>query len=38
MPTNMRIADRAYILETGAIIQTGSGKDLLHDPVVKRHI
>ena len=28
-------AHRAYVLETGRIVKTGSGTDLLHDPSVK---
>jgi branched-chain amino acid transport system ATP-binding protein len=28
-------AHRAYVLETGLIVKTGSGADLLHDPSVK---
>ncbi|HWS33731.1 MAG TPA: ABC transporter ATP-binding protein, partial [Actinoplanes sp.] len=28
-------ANRAYVLETGRIVKTGTGQDLLHDPAVK---
>jgi branched-chain amino acid transport system ATP-binding protein len=28
-------AHRAYVLETGRIVKTGTGRDLLHDPAVK---
>jgi len=28
-------AHRAYVLETGRIVKTGTGQDLLHDPAVK---
>jgi len=28
-------ADRAYVMETGRIVKTGTGADLLHDPAVK---
>ena len=28
-------ADRAYVLETGRIVKTGTGAELLHDPAVK---
>ena len=28
-------ADRAYVLETGRIVKTGTGRELLHDPAVK---
>lgn len=31
----LRIADRAFVLETGKIIMEGSGKDLLNDPKIK---
>jgi len=30
------IADRAYVLETGRILLSGSGDDLLHNPAVRR--
>ncbi len=30
------IADRAYVIETGQILLTGSGDDLLHNPAVRR--
>lgn len=32
----LSVADRGYVLETGNIILTGAGKDLLVDPEVKR--
>jgi ABC-type branched-subunit amino acid transport system ATPase component len=32
----LEIADRAYVLETGQILLTGSGDDLLHNPAVRR--
>jgi len=32
----LKIADRAYIMETGRIVKEGSGKDLLNDPDVKK--
>jgi branched-chain amino acid transport system ATP-binding protein len=31
----LSIAHRAYVLETGSIVKTGAGKDLLADPAVK---
>jgi len=31
----LSIANRAYILETGSIVKTGAGRDLLDDPSVK---
>ncbi len=31
----LEIAHRAYVLETGRVIKTGQGKDLLYDPQVK---
>jgi len=31
----LEIANRAYVLETGSMVLTGSGHDLLHDPKVK---
>jgi len=31
----LEISHRAYVLETGEIVLSGSGKDLLHDPKVK---
>lgn len=31
----LRLADRAYVLETGSIKQTGAGSELLHDPAVR---
>lgn len=30
------IADRAYVIETGRILLSGRGEDLLHDPAVRR--
>jgi len=32
----LAIADRAYVLETGRILLSGSGDDLLHNPAVRR--
>jgi ABC-type branched-subunit amino acid transport system ATPase component len=32
----LAIADRAYVLETGQVLITGSGDDLLHNPAVRR--
>lgn len=32
----LQIADRAYVLETGRIVLTGAGKDLLHNEEVKK--
>jgi ABC-type branched-subunit amino acid transport system ATPase component len=32
----LAIADRAYVIETGQILMTGSGDDLLHNPAVRR--
>jgi ABC-type branched-subunit amino acid transport system ATPase component len=32
----LEIADRAYVLETGQILLTGTGDDLLHNPAVRR--
>ena len=32
----LRIADRAYIMETGEILQEGTAADLAHNPEVKR--
>jgi branched-chain amino acid transport system ATP-binding protein len=32
----LEISDRAYVLEVGAIIMEGPGKDLLGDPVVRK--
>lgn len=32
----LQIADRGYVLETGQIVKTGMGSDLLMDPEVKR--
>jgi ABC-type branched-subunit amino acid transport system ATPase component len=32
----LAIADRAYVLETGQILLTGTGEDLLHNPAVRR--
>ena len=32
---SLEIAHRGYVLETGNIVLTGSGQNLLHDPKVK---
>ncbi len=32
----LEVANRAYVLETGSIVQTGSGKELLSSPDVQR--
>jgi ABC-type branched-subunit amino acid transport system ATPase component len=32
----LAIANRAYVIETGQILLTGSGEDLLHNPAVRR--
>jgi branched-chain amino acid transport system ATP-binding protein len=32
----LEIADRAYVIETGSILLTGSGDELLHNPAVRR--
>ena len=32
----LKIADRAYVLETGLITKEGRGKDLLNDPVIRK--
>ena len=32
----LSIADRAYVLETGSIVMTGSGQELLHDDRVRQ--
>ena len=32
----LKIADRAYIIETGRIVKHGNGKELLNDPDVKK--
>ncbi len=32
----LEIADRAYVIETGRILLSGSGADLLHNPAVRR--
>lgn len=32
----LSIADRAYLLETGRVVQSGAARDLLHDPNVQR--
>jgi branched-chain amino acid transport system ATP-binding protein len=32
----LAIADRAYVIETGQILLTGSGSELLHNPAVRR--
>ena len=31
----LSLADRAYVLETGSIVKTGTGADLLHDPSIR---
>ena len=31
----LSVADRAYVLETGRVVTTGSGQDLLEDPAIK---
>jgi branched-chain amino acid transport system ATP-binding protein len=31
----LKIASRAYVLETGQIVKSGTGEELLHDPAVK---
>ena len=30
------IADRAYVLETGKVVKTGCGSDLISDPDIKK--
>lgn len=32
----LHVADRAYVMETGRITMTGTGKDLLEDDAVKK--
>ena len=32
----LSVADRAYVLETGRVVTTGSGRDLLEDPAIKK--
>jgi branched-chain amino acid transport system ATP-binding protein len=32
----LELSDRAYVLEQGRITRTGSGKELLGDPEVKK--
>ena len=32
----LSIADRAYVLETGKIVKTGPGRDLISDPDIKK--
>ena len=32
----LSIADRAYVLETGKIVKTGKGSDLINDPDIKK--
>lgn len=32
----LSIADRAYVLETGNIVKTGTGKELMSDPAIKK--
>ena len=31
----LRTAHRGYVLETGNVVMSGSGQDLLHDPAVR---
>jgi branched-chain amino acid transport system ATP-binding protein len=31
----LRIADRAYVMETGSIVKEGAGRELLHDPAIR---
>jgi len=31
----LRVAHRAHVLETGAIVRSGTGQDLLGDPAVR---
>ena len=32
----LSIADRAYVLETGNIVKTGKGSELISDPDIKK--
>jgi len=32
----LSIADRAYVLETGKIVKTGAGSELINDPAIKK--
>ncbi len=32
----LRLAHRGYVLESGRIIKEGNGKDLMHDPDIKK--
>jgi len=32
----LRVADRGYVLESGQIVRTGAGKDLLHDEEIQK--
>ena len=32
----LSVADRAYVLETGKVVTTGSGQELLEDPAIKK--
>lgn len=32
----LSVADRAYVLETGKIVKTGTGKELMADPAIKK--
>ena len=32
----LSVADRGYVLETGKVIMTGAGKELLENPEVKK--
>ncbi len=38
MPTKLAIADRGYVLETGKVVLSGTGKELLASEEVKKHI
>jgi branched-chain amino acid transport system ATP-binding protein len=31
----LKIADRAYVMETGSIVKEGAGRELLHDPAIR---
>lgn len=32
----LSVASRAYVLETGSIVKTGTGEELMNDPVIKK--
>ncbi|MCF0237886.1 MAG: ABC transporter ATP-binding protein [Sphaerochaetaceae bacterium] len=32
----LSVADRAYVLETGSVVKTGSGSELMNDPAIKK--